>query len=1048
MRFPSISSPALPTILALSIASSVFASGSTDVDPPPGTQEVGIDGRSLGGFVLPILPIQHDLEISTTRATRWLVDDTQRLLLQNNVEIELGTYTFRSEAAVIWINRLPSADGLRTQIAAWFPSVAEPNRRAGLGASGRDVLVTATIDGEVKLRTVVMAEGPVRSTVVADGEARLSRYLRRLASPPLPKLSRQIGVKIPPIPEKPVLEPGGSIRRSVPRKESSQVSSILLPDSSDGSLPIFDPRGLVSFNADEIVVDEKRDAIIIVGSVVIDYDGTNTTEDLRRLSMVAERGVVFLQSGTIQGLRSGTGVVEAGLIEGIYLEGAVRASDGSYTLRGSSIYYDLPNNQAAVMDAVLRTYTRKGRRLPVYARAEELRQVADDQWEAKRATVSTSEFFTPHLSIGLDRVTITERDDPAGGSTTWVKGNGLTMEALGVPFFYWPSFEGEADSPPLKEVRSGYERFKGFGISTEWDLFKLLGLAAPPGVNAELLIDGWLERGPAAGLVLDLSSIGGVSGGGRLDAYGLYDFGGTDRTSAGVDVSIEEEMRGQVVGEYRAALSADLYLEAQLSYLSDETWAAAWRQREYESRREYESSLYLNYSPDNTSLSVLARTQLNDFMSNGWAIASQPYFVEKLPEINYDREGDDIADVVTWSSTWNFASMRISPTAGTSNSLGVRPETFGIKDGDIPVKDLYAAAGYEDDSVQRFYTRQEFAVPFSGEGWAAAPFVFGRFNGYLDGNDEAYRRQQSLNPDLGDYGVMLGGGVRASTQFQSVDNSARNRTFDIHRLRHILEPYTTLWYGWDSQPDGAFPLYEQRVEGATGGTAAQFGVRQTVQTQRGGPGNRESVDMLVLNYGAVFNDGTDDFQRNELVGPNGTPNLYAWTQSPYPSFERWEPELSQWGSHAYGSALWRVSSSLNLAANGLFNWETREVYDYSESVPTTRRMSGLLRGSTGVELIHDPDTTSYVEYRYLAASDNELLQAGLTYRIGRIYQLGLGPQYDLRRGEFRSASATLRRTLPDFDFLITVGYDLIQDETSFGVKLSVPPQPGVGFPTY
>ena len=101
-----------------------------------------------------------------------------------------------------------------------------------------------------------------------------------------------------------------------------------------------------------------------------------------------------------------------------------------------------------------------------------------------------------------------------------------------------------------------------------------------------------------------------------------------------------------------------------------------------------------------------------------------------------------------------------------------------------------------------------------------------------------------------------------------------------------------------------------------------------------------------------------------------------------------------------------------------------------------------------MELIHDPDTTSYVEYRYLAASDNELLQAGLTYRIGRIYQLGLGPQYDLRRGEFRSASATLRRTLPDFDFLVTVGYDLIQDETTFGVKLSVPPQPGVGFPTY
>ncbi len=1038
----------LSTVLGLSAIAATASSEPSDLDPPSEAQEVGINGSSLGGFVLPILPIQHDLEISTTQATRWRIDDTQRLLLQGDVEIELGTYSFRSETAVLWINRLPSADGLKTQIAAWFPSVAEPNRRAGLGASGRDVLVTATIDGEVKLRAVVMGEGPVRSAVVARGEARLAKHLRRIASPPLPRLSRQIGVKLPPLPPKPILEPGGSITRSVAEEEPPSASSILLPESGDGELPIFDPRGLVSFNANEVVIDESKDAIIVVGSVVIDYDGTNTIDDLRRLSLVAERGVVFLKSDTIKTLREGGSVVQAESIEGIYLEGAVRATDGSYTVRGSSVYYDLPNNQAAVMDAVLRTYTRKGRNLPVYARAEELRQVASDQWRAKRATVSTSEFFTPHLSIGLDRITISERTDASGDSTTWLEGDGLTMAALGIPFFYWPSFEGEAESPPLKEVRSGYQRFKGLGISTEWDLFQLLGLARPKGVEAELLLDGWLERGPAAGLVLDLSSIGGVSGRGRLDAYGLYDFGGTDRSSAGVDVTIEEEMRGQIVGEYRATLSADLYLEAQLSYLSDETWATAWREREYRSRREYESSLYLNYSPDNTALSVLARSQLNEFMSNGWAIASQPYFVEKLPEINYDRAGDDIADVVTWSSTWNFANMRISPTAGTANSLGVRPQTFGISAGDVPVQDLYSDAGYTDEAVQRFYTRQEFALPLSGEGWAAAPFVFGRFNGYMNGDDDEYRRQQSLDPDLGDYGVMLGGGVRASTQFQTVDNTARSRTFDVHRLRHILEPYTTLWYGWDSQPPGAFPLYDQRVEGATGGTAAQIGMRQTLQTQRGGPGNRVSVDMLVLNYGAVFNDGSDDFQRTDLIGPNGQPNLYAWTQSPYPSFERWEPELSQWGSHAYGSALWRVSSSLNIAANGLFNWETREVYDYSGSVPTLRTMSGLLRGSTGVELTHNPDTSSYVEYRYLAASEDELLQAGLTYRIGRLYQLGLGPQYDLRRGEFRAASATLRRTLPDFDFLITVQYDLIQDETTFGLKLSIPPQPGVGFPTY
>ena len=100
--------------------------------------------------------------------------------------------------------------------------------------------------------------------------------------------------------------------------------------------------------------------------------------------------MIFLTPGTIRGLREGGGTVQAEAIEGMYLEGGVRASDGEYTVRGSSVYYDLPNNQALLMDAVLRTYTRSSRTLPVYARAEEMRQIASDQWTATRATISTS----------------------------------------------------------------------------------------------------------------------------------------------------------------------------------------------------------------------------------------------------------------------------------------------------------------------------------------------------------------------------------------------------------------------------------------------------------------------------------------------------------------------------------------------------------------------------------------------------------------------------------------------------------------------------------
>ena len=227
------------------LASPASDTASADLEPPADARRVQIDGSSLGGFVLPILPIAHDLELDADTTVEWSVDDTKRLLLRGNAQVRIGTYDFRADEAVIWVDRIPSAKGLVTQIAAWFPAVSEPTRRAGLGASGRDVLVTASLSGTVKLRTLVLEDGPVRSNLVARGERRLARYLRTLIATPPPPLRSRPEIEVPPAPPTPELSPGGRIVRSAGLPEPGGPDAIDLPATEAQRLGIFDPRGLV-----------------------------------------------------------------------------------------------------------------------------------------------------------------------------------------------------------------------------------------------------------------------------------------------------------------------------------------------------------------------------------------------------------------------------------------------------------------------------------------------------------------------------------------------------------------------------------------------------------------------------------------------------------------------------------------------------------------------------------------------------------------------------------------------------------------------------------
>jgi hypothetical protein len=996
-------------------------------EPAAGVERRRIDGMSLGGFVLPTKPVDGGCSISATEVWRWKSDDTQRLYLEGDVRISVGGYSFSARRATVWINRLPLSGGAATQMAIWFERADEPTRRAGLGASGRDLLVTAAYLGPTKLASVVDRTGgaPERPFIRA-GESRLAAYLGKLVRDteagkrtlrPFPELDARTK------PDEPMPVPGGSIAEAV-AQAPAPATSIDVPTGGGAGLPIFRPDGIVSFSADSVVLDEKLNRVAVQGMVEIEYLGELDGED-RSLHLSAERGVLFLAPGALAALREGTRSLEAGAIEGIYLEGAVHASDGQYALRGAQIYYDLAGNRAIIVDAVLRTYDRLKRDMPIYTRAAELRQVAADEWVAERASVSTSEFFTPHLSIGVDKVTVTRQpEDGQSGGGLYVKADGAAIEASGTRILPLPGYEGEVDSVPLRSLRTGYDDDRGPILGTSWDLLALAGADPVDGLDAELDVDAFFTRGLGLGTTFTLSK---DLGSGIVDLYGLYDTGGEDRTSAGVDVEVDPSFRGVADAEWQMALAANTNLQTQFAYVSDETFISTWRQQDFATRREYETSVYLNNVKDNSALSLLLKYDLNEFISNSYLLASRSYTVEKLPELGYRRYGDEILEGFTWSQQYNANLMQLRPTSGTPDSLGVPVGAWGgAIAANEDIESAFFDGGYRDNLVSRLDTRHELSLPLASDSATLTPFVTGQATGYFMDEFSAY------SSDADELRFQSGGGARASMRFVRVDDSVQSRLLDLNRMRHIVEPYSVAWAGWDSVEEGAYPIYDQDYEGATGGAAFNLGLRNVLQTQRGGAGAWQSVDWVKLDTGLVVNDGGSDFQP-EPIDPLNPAGSLRWAQSPIPAFYSFRPELSQWGSHAYGLLTWQLSDAFSVGGTANYLFEDRAFVTDDDAL-----LPNLARGSLGAEMRHSPVLSTYLEYRYLAPTATELLQAGVIYRLGQRYVLACSPQYDLLADDFRAISGSLTRTFPDYDLSLTAGYDRIEDDAFFGLSLSIP----------
>lgn len=961
----------------LTHAASARAASDAIIQPQTADQRA----RSFSGKALSAPVIDADAVLQADRAWTWAEAGAQRLVLERDVQIRIDGHEFDASRAVVWIeSRLDDAGVRVRQIAAFLEDVETPQADAAIAQRARRLLVTAAIRGEVRLRVAALIERAAPEAGLREAEVRLAAYLADLARD-----------------RTPIAQAGGvqQLPQAGPRPPA--VSPEPLPPTtnlaaSPAGEPIFDREGVVTFSAPTrtLITGKVENALVLSGGVAAQYAAPMRE---RSLEFSAESAVVFTAPKPVSDiLRFGPGE-----ILGVYLEDGVVASDGDYTLRGPRMYYDFVNNRAVVLDGVYYTFDERAG-VPVYARARAIRQESDSQWTAGDVQLANSAFYQPQFTIGATSVTITRAPSEGGErARTFVDARGVSLRYRGQPILPLPDYRGEAAQAPITqasvETRAGRPI-----IRTRWDIPSLLGVSAPEGLQADLLLDGHLTRGPAGGVDLRWAA---ADAEGAFFGYMMYD-NGEDRFSSGAEINRENDFRGVVLAEHRWRLNDRWSLFLEGAHISDEAFIDAFFPELGKTRREFTNSFYVRRLDDASLFSLEVRGSFNDFTPNNYLLESQGFQVDRLPEIRYARPADALfGGAVVYSSDTRFGAVRLNLVEPRAREFGFDTRrrsraAFGLLPGES-LADRLRAQGFPTDIILRFDTRSELSIPLRVGPANVAPYVVGRLTAY-DSDFDEFRNRAGF-PETDSIRLRGEAGVRASTSIVRVDDTVESRLFDLHRIRHIIEPSATLWTSAESVDSASLPPFDEDVERLADGSGLRVGVANTWQTKRpDADGALHSVDWLTLRTDYVF--ASDDVNR----------------QSPIPRFFDSRPELSNLGEHARADLSWRLTNALTLVSTGVYDAEIKDI----------------AAASGGFLLDHGDGFSSFFEARSLESVGTLFLDFGAAYELTPKYALRWSAVWDTKENGFQSARALVERRFAQWTLEIGVDYDDIRQDVSFG----------------
>ncbi len=928
---------------------------------------------TIGQAILPSGISEENVEIFGRYAYIWQEPpDTQVIQYEGDFSLDMGQRHVSANDAVVWIQRSKYQGRVYASLQVFLWRDAKVVEPGGTVTRGDVLYATLNTFGNVGVNYRVLATRSAEDTALYQRASRVREvYQQSEGSLPPTQQATPLSVLR-------TREPG-AIRPRAPRRQVYYGAE----------------------NTDSLVVDDRR-IVTATGDVYVAQGETGTGDFLE---LRADAAVIWLRAGQIEesiGLpptapagargrggstsqptapapRSQGGAARLGGFGGdvsaVYLEGDVVLTLGDRMIRARRLYYDFDSDQAYILDAVVRV-NEPVRGVPFYVRAEEVRQIARDRYEASKAKITTDEFYTPHYHIGADKVVVVDRTprDATGQIVGTQAGTyaakDVTFNVGGTPLLWWPYARGDVRQGDLALRSYKFWYSNEFGVSSQsrWNLFSAMGLVNPEGFNADLRLDYYGKKGPGVGIDMDYKR---DPYNGLLRSYFIYDQGEDTFGRLRQNIPPSSEERGRFTWRHRQYLPDDWQVTLEFSYLSDRNFLEEYFRQEYNTGKEQENLVHVKKQRDNWAFTGLLKYRLNDFQTQA----------ESLPDFSFYLLGDPALDNnVTLFTDARAGLLRFRPDEGRLfNSHRFIDNTGSTR------------------TTMRTDLREEANVPVDLGPVRMVPF------GMVRGS---YYDQTEVDPN---HGALLRDftsvGVRSSAYAWKVFDDIQSRVLDLYRLRHVAKSEATFWFNDSNEVSRELTPFTHGVEDVDPFDGFTYKLRNLWQTQRGGPGRWRSVDWLTFDLTFGF---FSDPPKNRLVTGGDV--------------IQFRPENSIARNFVQPKVTYRLSDTTVIAydANYDFAHEKIDIQNLTLSVQ------------------RDPRLSYFLGWREIKPTDSNLVGFGANYKATEIHSFAVREFYDVQRRNTEEFTITYIRKLPRWYVATTFQLDNVQND--FGVSLSAWPE--------